>query len=96
MRQLKTSKCLSGRKIYVGNYGDHSFRENLEMFFFYSARKEEILNQPFSYKLSFFFSKLYQNETKRFSVIFIALFSVSTTWLAEIFVTSFRCYLVHC
>ena len=33
MRQLKTGKCLSGRKIYVGNYGDHSFRENLEMFF---------------------------------------------------------------
>ncbi|KAK2570719.1 hypothetical protein P5673_004409 [Acropora cervicornis] len=32
MRQLKTIKGLSGRKICDGNYGDHSFRENLEMY----------------------------------------------------------------
>ena len=71
MRQLKTSKCLSGRKIYVGNYGDHSFRENLEMVFFYSAGKEEILNHPFSDKLSFFF---FQNCT-RMKQNFFQLFS---------------------
>ena len=77
MRQLKTNKGLSGRKICVGNYGDHSFRENLRMvrfFFPYSAGKAEILNHPFTYKLSFFFQNCTSMKQNFFSCFYSSIF----------------------
>ena len=74
-----------------GSFSMHYSAGNVQNFYSLSTHNLTF----FRHFQPFFFSKLYEHRKERFSVVLVALFSVSTTRQAEIFFTPFRCSAVY-